>query len=231
MVKLYRSCVWATNTLLPAGTIALQQFLPVPIGNIGRRSASYRLGIYFMGFAGVIFRSEIALYLGIQVLYLLLQGRISLIRDIIPSGIAGGLVGLLTTISVDSYFWQTYSKSLQPPIFSTPFLTSKFGLIWPEFSAFHYNALQNNSSAWGTSPWHTYFTSSLPKLIMNPFALAVLLPLTVSQPGMKKGARDILVPILGYVAGYSGLPHKEWRFIIYVMPGLTLVAALGANWM
>ncbi len=47
---------------------------------------------------------------------------------------------------------------------------------------------------------------------------------------MRKTSVDILVPLLGYVGIYSAQPHKEWRFIIYVIPGMTAVAALGATW-
>ena len=41
---------------------------------------------------------------------------------------------------------------------------------------------------------------------------------------------ELLVPNLSYVALYSIQPHKEWRFIIYVVPPLLTTAALGANW-
>jgi alpha-1,6-mannosyltransferase len=35
---------------------------------------------------------------------------------------------------------------------------------------------------------------------------------------------------MAFVAIYSLLPHKEWRFIVYVVPTLTAVAAAGASW-
>jgi alpha-1,6-mannosyltransferase len=46
----------------------------------------------------------------------------------------------------------------------------------------------------------------------------------------RKQSLDLLVPLLSFVGLYSFLPHKEWRFIIYVIPGLTGVAAAGASW-
>ena len=39
----------------------------------------------------------------------------------------------------------------------------------------------------------------------------------------------ILTPSLGYVILYSLLPHKEWRFVMYVVPALTVVASMGAQ--
>ena len=38
------------------------------------------------------------------------------------------------------------------------------------------------------------------------------------------------MPILSFVGFYSLLPHKEWRFVVYVVPGLTAIAAAGASW-
>ena len=65
---------------------------------------------------------------------------------------------------------------------------------------------------------------------MNPFALLFLLPIALSQPALSRPAAALLLPVLSFVAGYSYLAHKEWRFIVYVVPHITLSAALGANW-
>lgn len=67
-------------------------------------------------------------------------------------------------------------------------------------------------------------------MLMNPFALLFLLPIALSQPALSRPAATLLLPVLSFVAGYSYLAHKEWRFIVYVVPHITLSAALGANW-
>lgn len=211
-------------------TIALQQFLLHPTQSIHSYHRSQCLGIYLLTITGIIFRSEIALLLITQILSLLIQRRTSILRVIIPAGLCGAAVGLALTLTIDSCFWQSYSTKITPPIFTTPILTRILGLVWPEYSAFHFNAIEGSASQWGTSPWYTYFTSSIPKLLMNPFALLFLLPIALSRPALSRPAAALLLPVLSFVAGYSYLAHKEWRFIVYVVPHITLSAALGANW-
>ncbi|RAO65900.1 uncharacterized protein BHQ10_001912 [Talaromyces amestolkiae] len=137
----------------------------------------YRLALVLFTVAGIIFRSELALLLATNTIYYFLTRRIRIWQDIIPAGIIGLLVGLTATVIVDSYFWQEFP-------------------LWPEFSAFKFNVVSGQASAWGTDPWYFYFTSALPRLLLNP--------LTCFQP------------------------HKEWRFIIYIIPALTAAAAQGA---
>lgn len=50
------------------------------------------------------------------------------------------------------------------------------------------------------------------------------------HPATRQHSLDLLIPLLSFIAIYSFLPHKEWRFIIYTIPGLTAVAAAGASW-
>jgi len=68
----------------------------------------------------------------------------------IREGITAGVVSLLIAVGVDSWFWQQ--------------------LMWAEGAVFWFNAVEGKSVAWGVSPWHTYFTSLLPKISGVAFA-------------------------------------------------------------
>ncbi|KAL4913370.1 Alg9-like mannosyltransferase family-domain-containing protein [Aspergillus aurantiobrunneus] len=191
-------------------TFALASLLPEPLdlGTYRRRS---RIGLYLITIAGIVFRAELALFLATHTLFLLASGRISIQRDIIPAGISGLLLGLLITLPVDSFFWQ------QLP-------------LWPELAAFKFNVLAGQSSAWGTHPWHYYFTNALPRLLINPLTYLIGIPISLLQPATRRIAMSILIPSLTYILVYSVQPHKEWRFIVYTIPPLTATAALGASY-
>lgn len=134
--------------------------------------------------------------------------------DILPAGLLGAMVGLSATVLTDSFFWS--------PHHAFP--------IWPELHGFLYNTVQGHASEWGTSPFHTYFLSSLPKLMLNPMTYLVCMPLALSIQPLQSTSSKITMPIFAFVAVYSLLPHKEWRFVVYVIPSLTAVSAAGAAW-
>jgi alpha-1,6-mannosyltransferase len=156
--------------------------------------------------AGIIFRSEIAILLAAETLCLLVQRRILILKGIIPAGIIGVAIGLGLTVTVDSFFWEKFP-------------------LWPEWVGFHYNTIQGKSSEWGTSPFYFYFIDALPRLLLNPAIHICILVGTNLAP-----SRGILIPQIIFIAIYSILPHKEWRFIIYSIPAFTAVAAAGASW-
>jgi alpha-1,6-mannosyltransferase len=178
-------------------------------GRMDSITKRHRLAIYLLVLAGIIFRSELALLLTTQLVYLLLQPLISL-QAIIPVGLHSAAIALAISIPIDSYFWQ------RP--------------IWPELAGFYYNAIQGKSVDWGTSPFHAYFTSFLPKLLLNPLIPMLLVPSALYFPATRRPATGLVVPSLAFVAIYSLQPHKEARFIIYVVPPLTACAALGAHY-
>ncbi|KAI9828680.1 MAG: dolichyl-P-Man:Man(7)GlcNAc(2)-PP-dolichol alpha-1,6-mannosyltransferase [Thelocarpon impressellum] len=188
-------------------TIALRQFLPTAVGPPAKR---HRLAIYLLTFTGVVFRSELALLLAAQVAYLLFRERTSLSGEVIPAGVGGGLIGLLVTVPIDSFFW------------ARP--------LWPELSGLLFNVVEGKAADWGTSPWHFYFANAVPRLLMNPMSWQLCIPMALGVSATRGPALDILAPLLAFIAAYSVQAHKEWRFIVYAVPGLTAAAALGANW-
>lgn len=220
----YASRTLPNTFALIVSLIAQSFFLPSPASSRAWQHIRYKLGIYGLVLGGIIFRSELALLLFFRVAHLIVTRRVSVLRDVVPAGIAGGVLGLAITLGVDSYFWQSHTSSTP---FTTPFLTEKFGLLWPEFSAFWYNAVDGHASDWGTAPWHHYFSSALPKLLLNPaWVLTLFLPFYTTPAS----AVDLALPNVLFMTAYSLLPHKEWRFIIYAVPELTLLSALGCSW-
>uniref|UniRef100_L2G410 Mannosyltransferase n=1 Tax=Colletotrichum fructicola (strain Nara gc5) TaxID=1213859 RepID=L2G410_COLFN len=151
-----------------------------------------------------ICRSEVALLLATTGLYLLLTSQTTIPRLIRPFAVSF-TVALVVSVPLDSYFWQ------KP--------------LWPELWGFYYNAVLGSSSNWGVSPWHFYFTSALPRLLVNPLTFILLIPVALTQPGTSNVARGLVIPSLLFVAIYSIQPHKEARFIFYAVPPLTAAAA------
>lgn len=193
-------------------TLALRALLPEPALPAGAYRNRCRLALCLLTVAGIIFRSELALFLATHTLFLLVTGRASLPREIIPAGILGLVIGLASTISVDSFFWQQFP-------------------LWPELAAFKFNVVSGQASAWGTQPWHFYFSNAIPRLLLNPATYLLCIPLALIQPATRAATSFLLVPSLAFVALFSLQPHKEWRFVLYAVPALTAAAALGASYL
>lgn len=75
------------------------------------------------------------------------------------------------------------------------------------------------------SPPRTYFTSYLPKLLLGS------LPLSIIGIIVDPRIRSLLLPALSFVGLMSKLGHKEWRFIVYVVPIFNVAAARVATLM
>ncbi|KFA48509.1 hypothetical protein S40293_00288 [Stachybotrys chartarum IBT 40293] len=187
-------------------TLATAFMIPGPASQKDMRRQKRAIGL--LVFATTIFRAELAILLATSGLYLLVTARISL-RTLIPAFLVFFLAALGLSVPLDSYFWQ------KP--------------LWPELWGFYYNAVLGSSSNWGVSPWHYYFTSALPRLLLNPLAIPLIF-FSVARTGTSRQAVDLLFPSVAFVAIYSLQPHKEARFIFYVIPSLTAAAALGANY-
>ncbi|KAI0008799.1 glycosyltransferase family 22 protein [Xylariaceae sp. FL0662B] len=206
-VMFYASRTLPNMFAFPLTTLAFSQLMVLPNGR--SQVSRYRMAIGNLTIAAAVFRSELAILLVATALYGLAVPHISLDR-IIPSFLVFFILSLASTVPLDSYFWQ------KP--------------LWPELWGFYYNAVLGSSSNWGVSPWYYYFTSAIPKILTNPLSSTALIPYALWNAGTRRQALPLVIPSLLFVAIYSLQPHKEARFIFYVAPPLTAVAALGANY-
>ncbi|KAK9450824.1 Alg9-like mannosyltransferase family-domain-containing protein [Limtongia smithiae] len=166
-----------------------------------------RRAITVLTFTAVVFRSELIILSATVALTALFRRQVS-IAGMILSGLYGLLSGIVLSSTVDSYFWN-------------------FPLL-PEAYGFYFNVILGRAAEWGVSPWYDYFTVQIPKLQLNPATVSLAAAACIVQ-----GRRVVpmLLPYALYVAVYSVQPHKEWRFVVYVSPMVTLAGAVGAAWL
>ncbi|KAM0278029.1 hypothetical protein ACHAQH_005398 [Verticillium albo-atrum] len=209
-VSQFHVMFYASRTLpnmFAFGLTTISSALLLPHPDQTRKASRLRISISLLVFAAVIFRSEVALLLFTTAATLLATGQTTL-RAIIPGFVVSSIAALILSAPLDSYFWQTP--------------------LWPELWAFAFNVLRGGASDWGTSPWHYYFTSALPRLLLNPTA-PFLIASAAIHPATARTARLLIAPSLSFTAIYSLQPHKEARFIFYAIPLLTAAAAQAAS--
>jgi len=151
-------------------------------------------------FAIVIFRSEVSILFAPILLEALLRRKVSLPR-VILSGLIFGILSLSLTVIVDSFFWKRW--------------------LWPEGEVFWFNTYHNKSKEWGTSPFHWYFTSALPRALLGTI---FFIPIGLFYESRVRTHFYLMLVFLGL---YSFLQHKELRFIFYVIPIFNMIAAVG----
>ncbi|CDK25816.1 unnamed protein product [Kuraishia capsulata CBS 1993] len=193
---------------------SLPNFLALPFVNHALAyivKGEFVPGVTWMCFTGVVMRLEVGLYGCCFALMSVLLGQSSLITTL-GGMVAGSLVGLGTTLFVDSYFWGH--------------------LEFPELTAFIYNVVEGNSQNWGVEPFSAYFFKYSRALFFPPIVPIMLvkgLTKDPSQNGKGNTIRTICISSLLFVFVMSFQAHKEWRFIIYAVPALTVVGANGAD--
>ena len=198
--------LWGHSSLIIPATLAFCETLP----RKGYEKFRHERSIYLFVLAGVIFRSEIAVLLFAQLIDLILRRRF---RTIVINGLLSAILALGIFIPIDSYLWQKPT--------------------WPELEGIIFNVFQGKSAEWGTSPFWYYFVVILPKLLLNPVILLLVLVSAISSifihMDSSRATLKLIYPPVLFIAIYSLLPHKEARFIIYVVPPLTAAASISAS--
>lgn len=193
--------------------------LPIVVLALGKIVEGDLSGLFWLAFSGIVFRLEIGLLAGIIALVSSLGFKQSKLHINIIMLVGGTITGLVATILVDSYFWGRW--------------------IVPELESFVFNIVDGKSAEWGVEPWSAYFKLYFFQLFRPPIVLLLALPglytdpaddgsprQTISHPA-RHSLRILFVSSVLYVVGMSFQPHKEWRFIIYIVPVFTLLAATG----
>ena len=217
-LQFYLSRTLPNFVALPVVVLGLAELLAA---DVPPKTAEYStkrllLGINFLLCAGIIARSEIASLCGLIILVdlLLSPSPKKYILTILPVIILSVVVSTSATIIIDTQLWSVPS--------------------FPELEALRFNVIGGHASEWGVEPWN-YYVLSLPKLFLNPM-VPILIASTIVitwntsisfLDALRRLRYILIVPIL-YVLGFSFLAHKEWRFIVYIVPLLTTASSISA---
>jgi len=158
------------------------------------RNTSVRL----LTFVAFVLRCDVVLLLAGVGLDMLFTRVISFREAAVVGGVAA-VASVAISVAVDSWFWGYW--------------------VWPEWSGFYFSAVLNKSVEWGTSPWHWYFTSALPRSLLGAY------PLALAAAFVERRARPLMFVAMFYVCLISILAHKELRFIFPVLPLFNMSAA------
>lgn len=216
--------------LLYYSSRTLPNFIALPFVNyaISKIIIGDMSGLTLLAFTGILFRLELGLLGGLIALVSLAFGQSDIILNTLML-VAGTVFGAVVSLTIDSYFWGYW--------------------LIPELVSFKFNIVNGKSAEWGVEPWMAYFNKYIFQIFRPPIILILILPGLLKDPAddgikskmnkklssiinhpAKNSLNILLVSALLYIAGMSFQPHKEWRFIIYTAPILTLSAANGLTY-
>ena len=96
--------------------------------------------------------------------------------------------------------------------------------VIPVLGNFHFNVIQGYGSLYGIHSWHWYWTAGLPAITGLLLPLVVLSLLQVSRT-KSNHSYSIWIIIGSYILLHSYSAHKEFRFLLPILPLLCIQAA------
>ena len=178
-----------------------------------------QIGTALLVAVGIIARSEVTILCATFLLldFILSPSPVSYFLIVFPAVLVSAILSTIATMTIDTRLWNTPS--------------------FPELEALLFNVRDGHASNWGVEPWN-YYLLSIPKLLLNPLsvpliALTIVLTRYTSLSLIEtiRKPRYILIAPIIYIAGFSFLPHKEWRFIMYITPLLTTTSSISAAYL
>ncbi|KAG5881606.1 hypothetical protein JTB14_030303 [Gonioctena quinquepunctata] len=154
--------------------------------------------IWIVSLLFVIRPTSAIIWFPICIYHLMIQKK-SWIRVIIEQYLPIGIIVLSFSILLDTWVHGTFVVTVY------------------EFIKF--NLVEDIGSFYGTQPWHWYLSSGLPAILgieFIPFVLASVVVLKNRK--VHPNELVILGTIVFALALYSFLPHKEFRFILSLLP-------------
>lgn len=168
---------------------------------------------------GVLFRFEVFVFTIILAAMAWLN-RLGELRVIVLNCVIGTAMGAYLSYQLDGYFWGEATI--------------------PELESFYYNVVEGQSANWGVEPVWAYVFKYLPRIFVangfvTPVALLVFAIGSALNPKWKHrldrvnydiGTITVLVwTALAFVVVLSFNGHKEWRFLLFTLPVMTLGGA------
>lgn len=215
----------------------LPNFLCLPLTNLA-------IGMFIKGditrsftvliFTGIIFRFEILIFTAI-LLFICVTGTfrnfvpILKLRESIVTVCVSSMLAIFLGSRLDSFFWNV-------------------NFTLPELDSFFFNVIEGKSSEWGVESKYSYFTNYLPKLYLSNFEIVPMLSilfliisiLHLYSIRFKKNYKNFSIDFINYGVGTITLlfwasiiyiiilsinDHKEWRFLVYVIPILCFASS------
>jgi hypothetical protein len=85
----------------------------------------------------------------------------------------------------------------------------------------NFNIVEGKGAMWGTEPWSYYLTTLWTSAPLLGWLLLILSLLAVRR------APALVLTALAFIAAHSIIPHKEFRFLVPIMPIVCASAAVG----
>lgn len=151
------------------------------------------------------------IWLPLCVYHLLTTARENLKQTLLSYILIGGTVGLVSIV-IDSLCHGE--------------------LVVSQWEFLKMNVLQNIGSWYGSQPWHWYLSTGLPALLgihILPFTLSVIQ--CIRHREMHSTTLVLLISMIFSITVLSLLPHKEFRFILPLLPIAIFISSdLLARW-